>query len=108
MLAYEGTNDFCFDTEVLSKAAKTYREKAEQLNGIKSDLVSAISQLETEGWKTPAGRAFSANLEANWAVDIQRYIDLLEMLSDCVEGASKEFETVRDEAAELKIDTSAF
>lgn len=108
MIAYEGNNDLCFDTEVFASAAKTYREKAEHLRNLKTDLVNMIEQLKDVGWKSAAGKAFYGNLQVNWAQDIQRYADLLEMLAECIEGASSTYENLQTEAVAMKIDTSSF
>ena len=108
MIAYESVNDLCFDTEVFDSAAKVYREKSEHLRTLKTDLVNMIEQLKDAGWKPAAGKAFYGNLEVNWAQDIQRYADLLEMLAECVEEASIAYENLNGRAAQLKIDTSSF
>lgn len=108
MIAYESNNDLCFDTEAFRSAAKVYREKAQTLNDIKSDLIAMIDQLQSVGWKSAAGRAFLNNLQSNWGDDIRRYADLMDMLADCIDQASASFENLRTEAEALKIDSSPF
>lgn len=108
MIAYEGTNDFCFDTEVFENAAKVFSDKSQQLVDIQTDLINAINALKTTGWQSKAGDAFFDSIKQNWASDIIRYSDLLSTLTTIVREAKTEFNSVESEARSLKIDSSSF
>jgi len=108
MIAYEGNNDFCFDTDIFNSAANVFTEKSNELNQIQIDLVNAIENLKTTGWQSKAGDAFFNSIKDNWASDIIRYCDLLNALAQIVNEARDEFNQVEADANNLKIDSSSF
>ena len=81
-IAYEGNTDLAFDTGVLRKAAREYKEIATELRGLSSDLDRLLQTLKDSGWTTPAGTAFYEMTNTNWEKNIEKYANLLDTLNN--------------------------
>jgi len=102
-LAYEGNTDLAFDTTVLRNCGSKYTEIAEKLRNMATNLDDCLSELEKSGWTTPAGTAFHKMTKTNWQENIEKYADLLDTLSEIIEQASNEYDTLVTEHIEKTV-----
>lgn len=93
-IAYEGNTDLGFDTGVLRQAAREYKDVAEELRRMSSDLDKLLTELKDSGWTTPAGTAFHKMTSANWEKNIERYAALLDTLNGILTKAAGEYDTL--------------
>lgn len=91
-LAYEKNTSIAFDTTVLRSQGKKYREIAEDLRKMASDLDDCLTNLKNNGWTTPAGSAFQKMAEVNWKTNIQKYANLLDTLNSILDSAATQYE----------------
>lgn len=102
MIAYEGNNSFCYETEVFARASKVFNDSATTLKTMKDSLVTRIDDLRSVGWKSDAGNSFFEIIDQNWSNDIERYVDLMEDLSTMITYAIEQFEEVSEQAKSIK------
>ncbi|ROR31758.1 WXG100 family type VII secretion target [Mobilisporobacter senegalensis] len=102
MIAYEGNNSFCYETEVFAQASKAFNDSAATLKEMKDNLVTRIDDLRNIGWKSDAGNSFFEIIDHNWSNDIERYVDLMEDLSTMITYAIQQFESVSEQAKSIK------
>lgn len=95
-LAYERGVDLAFDTDAFRDAAENFKDVSDELEGLNNDLNKLLTELSTSGWTTQAGRAFQKMVEQDWSTALTRYCDLLKTLSDILNHAATDYETLVD------------
>ncbi|BCN32349.1 WXG100 family type VII secretion target [Anaeromicropila herbilytica] len=101
-IAYESNNDFSFDTEIFHKASRAFQKDADSLSEIDKNLVQKIKNLKEIGWKSEAGEKFFDKIDSHWSKDIKRYADLMNDLAVIINYASKQFDTISEQAKYIK------
>lgn len=91
-IAYEGNTSLAFDTGILRKAAKEYKQVAVDLREMASKLNGLIQNLKDSGWTTRAGTAFYEMTNTNWKQNIEKYASLLDTLQNILTEAADEYE----------------
>ncbi len=105
-IAYEGNTDLAFDTGVLKKAAKEYKEVAADLRTMSSKLDGLLADLKNSGWTTPAGTAFHEMTNTNWEKNIEKYASLLDTLHSILIKSAGEYDALMTDyvrATEVKL-----
>lgn len=91
-VSYESNVDLGFDTTALKNSATKYGAFADELRDMAKDLDDALSELEKNGWTTPAGTAFHEMTDTNWKKNIEKYADLLECLESILDSACTQYD----------------
>lgn len=105
-IAYEKNTNLAFDTLVLKKAARQYKQVANDLRDMASKLDTLLLQLQEDktGWSTPAGESFYDMTKTNWGKNIEKYASLLDTLNDILIKAADEYdELVIDHIHKTKV-----
>lgn len=96
--------DLAFDTAVMFQAARDYGMAAEELQALKGELVVLLRDLSSTGWTTKAGKAFESMVSQDWGANLDKYCDLLVMLSEALKKSAEEYDClVRDHVDRLRL-----
>lgn len=86
--------DLQYNTEIMRQSAKGYVDIAKKLGNIKTDLEKQIEDLKAVYWKSDAGEAFMDMYEDSWAVNVEKYIAVLEEMAKLLERAAADYDSV--------------
>lgn len=92
---YKKGTSLAFDTDVLRNSAKKLVEEAEQMRKSALELDRLLTELSETGWTTKSGKLFQEMAENKWENNVKQYADLLDMLSDCLESASDQYDSLQ-------------
>lgn len=92
---------FKVDTEVVNATIKTYKKAIEDINKAISDAEKAIEVLKNSGWKTNASKEFFNNFDGTWKVNVEKRIEVLKHLKDCLEDAEVDYNLLYDSASNI-------
>jgi hypothetical protein len=90
-----------FDTDDLQTAIDNYTTVKTNLIAIKELLNTTLSDLQTEGWDSGAGKAFFDKFDVDWGKALNGHIETLELFLGMINEAKVEFENLSDEADKL-------
>ncbi len=86
--------DLQYDTGELRRSAKRYRDSADKMKKVKTELQKSISDLKTVHWKSEAGTAFQEMYENTWSVNAEKYAAVMEEMASQLERAAEDYDDV--------------
>ena len=89
--------DLRYDTEQMRSSAKEYRETAAELANVRKELKKQIDDLKNTHWKSEAGKAFLEVYEDDWAKGVDRYVAVLNKMSELLDKAARDYDEVTKE-----------
>lgn len=93
--------DFRYNRSAFDVAIKNYKDVKEQFEDTKSILTDCIDSLR-DGWQTAAGDAFFADFDDDLSPALDKYINFLSYLIESLEAARSEYDTVVDQADNIR------
>ncbi len=93
--------DLKFNTEDMRNSAQQYRSIAEELANVKKTLKQQISDLKDIYWKSEAGEEFMNLYEDTWAVNVDKYVAVLEEMADILDRAAKDYDSITGKISEI-------
>lgn len=90
-----------FDLDVLSQMRKKLQDTATELEEQKQSLIKAFEGYK-EYWNTDTGGKFVESVDTDWVQQVDKYINIIEALEQCLAEAEKEYATVKDRAEAIK------
>lgn len=92
--------DLKFSCDDFTTAIKQYGEVAESLRKTKDDLVKKMENLKA-CWQSDAGVAFESFYNDNWVAHVELYVSVLEQLSDLLQKAHDEYQTLEEKISKI-------
>lgn len=92
--------DLKFSCDDFTTAIKQYGEVAESLQKTKDDLVKKMENLKA-CWQSDAGVAFESFYNDNWVAHVELYVSVLEQLSDLLQKAHDEYQTLEEKISKI-------
>ena len=95
-----GISTLKFDVEEIREMRNKINSTSSDLRNLKNRLLKEIEELKGD-WKTPAGKKFFENVDADWAQQVDKYLKVIEAVDELLEVAEKAYKEVEEEAKKL-------
>lgn len=89
------------DVEKIRIYASNLRTMHDELSTAKDQLIKSMEEVE-QGWKGEGSKKFHELLADDWAVSVERYCELLEVLVQIMEEAAQTYEGMETQIKALK------
>lgn len=97
------SSKFEFDLEQMRSMKTQIDDTAAELTDTKTKLLSSLTELETK-WNTPAGKIFfEQKVNTEWVGNVDRYVSILQCISDLVNDAIQQYSQVENEIDSIKL-----
>lgn len=93
--------DLKYDTDEMRTAAADYRDTAQTLDDVKTELRQQIAGLKSTHWRSDAGNAFLEMYEETWADNVTKYTAVLRHLAGLLDRAAGDYDGVSEQARQL-------
>jgi len=95
--------DVILDEEAFETASNEFSKLLEDMNSLRSDIDTMLSELET-GFNTTAGRKFISSCKDNLITPMEQQAATLEFAATALKKAKQEYEPIFDEYKTLNSD----
>jgi WXG100 family type VII secretion target len=93
--------EITIDLAKLDTAISTYQKLVTDLDVVTKNLDTAMTSLESTGWRSPAGKAFFSKYDEAWKKNVEKRKKVLDHLREALQTAKTEYAAVANEAAQL-------
>ena len=93
---------FHVDTDVMQSTIVTYQNAITDIEMAVSNAEKAIETLKSSAWQSAASKEYFNNFDASWKVNIEKRIQVITHLKECLNGAYIDYEDLCEVAAGLK------
>lgn len=94
-MAWGDPTSLKFDVAEFSKMRKKIQETSRELSELKTSLLQELEDLK-EDWNTPAGKKFTAEVDTDWAKQVDKYITIIDAVEELIEVAEKSYGEVEE------------
>lgn len=99
-MAWSDPTSLKFDVEEIRRMRKKIQDTATELKEFKVSLLQELENLKN-GWKTPAGKRFVADVDTDWAKQVDQYVVIIEAVDKLLEVAEKNYRDVEEAAQKV-------
>ncbi len=92
---------FKVDTDEISRTISNYETAIEDINSAIKEAEDAIEVLKKSGWKTKASETFFDNFDSSWKSNINKRIQVIKHLKECLVEAKNDYDKLCEEASGL-------
>lgn len=104
---FGGNDKLKFDLECFTQSKADLEAAIERLTEIQDKLAKAMEALvEADAWDSKGSAAFTKKYEATWVKGIETRKNVMQRMCDHMQEAYNEYEPVKTEAENLKIETN--
>ena len=96
-MAWGDPTSLKFDIQEISNMRKKLQDTSTDLGDFKTKLLKEVETLK-ENWKTPAGKKFTKDVDTDWAVQVDKYIKIINAVDELLKVAETNYQTVADKA----------
>ena len=104
---FGGNKKLTFDLECFLQSKSDLEDAMERLTDIQDKLAKAMEALvEADAWSGKGSDAFTKKYEATWVKGVETRKNIMQRMCDHMQDAYNEYEPVKVEAENLKIETN--
>lgn len=93
--------DFKVNTEAFTRAINEYESAISEMNSIKERLTRKVQVLQDKSWQSKAGDKFCDKYNNKWAVEVDKYTKITELMISLLNEAKSRYEEIIDEANKI-------
>lgn len=99
-MAWGDPTSLKFNVSEISKMRTQIQTTSKDLAEFKILLLQEVENLKNN-WKTPAGKKFTAEVDTDWAKQVDQYITIIDAVDELLEVAEKAYKEVEDEVRKV-------
>ena len=93
-----------FDANGIRRSAAKFNDYSEQMHTLQTQLKKSLENLQSRDWQGKASDKLVEILGTNWSATVDRYCDLMKVLTAIMNDASATYDQLLEEAKCLKLD----
>lgn len=93
-----------FDPDVIRSAAEKLNNYSDEMHDIQKQLKESLRQLREKDWRGKASDKLAEEIGEDWSETVDRYCDLMKMLTDIMDDASATYDDLWEQAKRLRLE----
>lgn len=99
-MAWGDPTELKFDVSKISAMREKIQTTSAELTQLKTNLLQEMQTLK-DGWKTPAGKKFTTEVNTDWASQIDKYITIIDAVDELLEVAETNYREVETDVTSI-------
>lgn len=93
-----------FDPDEIRSAARKLNTYSDEMHGIQKQLKESLQRLREKDWRGKAADKLSQEIGEDWSKTVDRYCDLMKILTKIMDDASATYDDLWEQAKRLRLE----
>lgn len=93
-------NKIQYDSEKVAEMKRKISKTSEELKTLNQDVLKAIQDMEKD-WKTTEGKKFLSDIDMDWTVQVDKYVDILDTLTSMLQETENIYSELTEKAEKI-------
>ena len=93
-------NKIQYDSEKVAEMKRKISKTSEELKTLNQDVLKAIQDMEKD-WKTTEGKKFLSDIDMDWTVQVDKYVDILDTLTSMLQETENIYSDLTEKAEKI-------